>query len=207
MPKSKTLHILAKYETTSHICMSQMLDGCRESFCPHDLRLVNIIQTRQSSNIIEPEQQDLPEVSPNAGVGSNQPVPSIVLSEYMRAIETERRMTRKVADKDIEQLLVALEDGNITEDGLEDESEDKETFFANAREIFQELEDEDAEDHEDPTYSDPPLVQDLPGPSSQIFISLPMQEASDQCCARQRRVYTRPKWFPGVFNPTLYGSS
>ncbi|CAB3231930.1 unnamed protein product [Arctia plantaginis] len=89
-------------------------------------------------------------------------------------------MSRKVADKDIEQLLTALEDGNISEDGLEDESEDEETFFANAREIVQELEDEDAEDHEDPTYSDPPLVQDLPGPSSQIFISLPMQEGHQQ---------------------------
>ncbi|CAB3248380.1 unnamed protein product [Arctia plantaginis] len=89
-------------------------------------------------------------------------------------------MSRKVADKDIEQLLAALEDGNISEDGLEDESEDEETFFANAREIVQELEDEDAEDHEDPTYTDPPLVQDLPGPSSQIFISLPMQEGHQQ---------------------------
>lgn len=90
------------------------------------------------------------------------------------------RMSRKLADKDVEQLLAALEDGNISEDGLEDESEDEETFFANAREIIQELEDEDAEDHEDPTYSDPSLVQDLPGPSSQIIISLPMQEGIQQ---------------------------
>ncbi|CAH2047229.1 unnamed protein product, partial [Iphiclides podalirius] len=87
-------------------------------------------------------------------------------------------MSRKVADREIEQLLATLEDGNISEDGLEDESEDEETFFANAREMIRELEDEDAEHHEDPTYCDPPLVQDLPGPSSQIISSLPMQEAS-----------------------------
>lgn len=62
---------------------------------------------------------------------------------------------------------------------MEDESEDEETFFANAREIIRELEDEDAEDYEDPTFSDPPLVQDLPGPSSQIVISLPMQEGHE----------------------------
>lgn len=85
-------------------------------------------------------------------------------------------MSCKLADKDVEQLLAALEDGNISEDGLEDE----ETFFANAREIIQELEAEDAEDHEDPTYSDPSLVQDLPGPSSQTIISLPMQEGIQQ---------------------------
>lgn len=85
-------------------------------------------------------------------------------------------MSRRVADKDIEQLLAALEDGNISEDGLEDDSEDEETFFENAREMIRELEDEEAEDHEDPTYSDPPLVQDLPGPSSEVIFSLPMQE-------------------------------
>ncbi|GBP88976.1 hypothetical protein EVAR_87748_1 [Eumeta japonica] len=34
----------------------------------------------------------------------------------------------QLADRDIVQLLAALEDGNISEDGLEDESEDKETF-------------------------------------------------------------------------------
>lgn len=88
-------------------------------------------------------------------------------------------MSREVADRDIEQLLAALEDGNISEDGLEDEGEDEETFFANAREIIRELEDEDVEDHEDPTYSDPPLVQDQPGPSSEIIISLPMQEGHE----------------------------
>lgn len=85
-------------------------------------------------------------------------------------------MSRRVADKDIEQLLAALEDGNISEDGLEDDSEDEETFFENAREMIRELEDEEAKDHEDPTYSDPPLVQDLPGPSSEVIFSLPMQE-------------------------------
>lgn len=85
-------------------------------------------------------------------------------------------MSRRVADRDIEQLLAALEDGNISEDGLEDDSEDEETFFENAREMIRELEDEEAEDHEDPTYSDPPLVQDLPGPSSEVIFSLPMQE-------------------------------
>ncbi|CAH2064499.1 unnamed protein product, partial [Iphiclides podalirius] len=88
-------------------------------------------------------------------------------------------MSRKVADREIEQLLATLEDGNISEDGLEDESEDEETFFANAREMIRELEDEDAENHEDPTYCDPPLVQDLPGPSSQIISSLPMQEGHE----------------------------
>lgn len=88
-------------------------------------------------------------------------------------------MFRIVADRDIEQLLMALEDGNISEDGLEDESEDEETFFANAREIIWELEDEDAEDYEDPTFSDPPLAKVLPGPSTQIIISLPMQEGHD----------------------------
>ncbi|GBP51058.1 PiggyBac transposable element-derived protein 1 [Eumeta japonica] len=85
-------------------------------------------------------------------------------------------MSRKLADRDIEQLLAALEDGNVSEDGLEDESEDNETFFAYAREIIQEKEDEDAEDHEDPTYSDPPLVQNFPGSSSEIIFSLSMQE-------------------------------
>ncbi|OWR55368.1 hypothetical protein KGM_206163 [Danaus plexippus plexippus] len=75
-------------------------------------------------------------------------------------------MSRRVADKDIEQLLATLEDGNISEGGLEDDREDEETFFENAREMIRDLEDEEAEDHEDPTYSAPPLVQDLPGPSS-----------------------------------------
>ncbi|GBP08871.1 hypothetical protein EVAR_78267_1 [Eumeta japonica] len=75
----------------------------------------------------------------------------------------------QLADRDIVQLLAALEDGNISEDGLEDESEDKETFYTNAREIIRELEDENAEDHEDPAYSDPPLVQAFLGPSSQII--------------------------------------
>lgn len=87
-------------------------------------------------------------------------------------------MSRNLADRDIEQVLAALEDGNISEDGLEDESEDEETFFANAREIIRELVDEDTEDHEDLAYSDPPLIQDLPGSSSEI-ISLPMQESHE----------------------------
>lgn len=85
-------------------------------------------------------------------------------------------MSRRVADKEIEQLLAALEDGTISEDGLEDDSEDEETFFENARELIRELEDEEAEDQEDPTYSDPLIVQDLPGPSSEVVSSLPMQE-------------------------------
>lgn len=33
------------------------------------------------------------------------------------------RMSRKLADRDIEQLLAALEDENISEDGSEDEGE------------------------------------------------------------------------------------
>ena len=40
-------------------------------------------------------------------------------------------MARKLADRDIIQLLAALEDGNISDDGLEDENEDEEAFFAN----------------------------------------------------------------------------
>ena len=47
--------------------------------------------------------------------------------------------------------------------------------------------DEDAEGHEDPTYSDPPLVQDLPGSSSETIISLHMKEEHERYAEFDKR--------------------
>ncbi|XP_050553076.1 piggyBac transposable element-derived protein 3-like [Spodoptera frugiperda] len=81
---------------------------------------------------------------------------------------------RQVNDDDIEKILRELEDGNVSEDGLEDEDDDEENFYANAQQLVQDLVSDDMEDlvpeSEDPIphdEDDPPLVQDAdPGPSS-----------------------------------------
>nr|XP_026498409.1 uncharacterized protein LOC113402387 [Vanessa tameamea] len=76
-------------QATSHICHKCWMAADRASV---NMTSGPSTSFRQDSpQIVEPQQQDLPDVTPNAGVSSNQPVPSIVLSEYMRAIETERR--------------------------------------------------------------------------------------------------------------------
>lgn len=46
-------------------------------------------------------------------------------------------MARKLADRDIIQLLAALEDGNISDDGLEDENEDEEAFLLMQEKLFE----------------------------------------------------------------------
>lgn len=82
----------------------------------------------------------------------------------------------QVRDDDIERMLKELEDGNVSEDGLEDDDDDhdEENFYANAQELVQDLISDDVEDLllecEDPipyNEDDPRLVQDAaPGPSS-----------------------------------------
>ncbi|XP_063384488.1 piggyBac transposable element-derived protein 3-like [Cydia fagiglandana] len=80
-------------------------------------------------------------------------------------------MAKRLQDRDIEQLLAALEDGNVSEDGLDDENDDEDLFYTDAREILRDLLDEEAFDgsrgtHEERTAdteqddSDPPLVED-----------------------------------------------
>ncbi|CAG9584273.1 unnamed protein product [Danaus chrysippus] len=76
-------------EATSHICHKCWMAADRASVQMTWGPSTSLGQ--DSPQIVEPHEEDLPDVSPNAGVSSNQAVPSIVLSEYMRAIETERR--------------------------------------------------------------------------------------------------------------------
>ncbi|CAK1602994.1 unnamed protein product [Parnassius mnemosyne] len=61
-------------------------------------------------------------------------------------------------DRDIEDLLSALESGDISDDGLEDEDDDKERFYSKVREIIHDLEEENVDTPDDD--NDPPLVQD-----------------------------------------------
>lgn len=46
---------------------------------------------------------------------------------------------RQVNDDDIEKILRELEDGNVSEDGREDEDDDEENFYANAQQLVQDL--------------------------------------------------------------------
>lgn len=85
-------------------------------------------------------------------------------------------MSKQLKDKQIEDLLSALEDGNISDDGLEDENDDDEdeNFYSNAREVLNELIDDNEGDEDDPEITenrtedaDPPLVldqNDVPDP-------------------------------------------
>ncbi|CAH2102653.1 unnamed protein product [Euphydryas editha] len=88
-------------------------------------------------------------------------------------------MSRRLQERDIEELLAALENGDMSDDGLEDENEDEDVFYPNSREILEELtgEDEEAEDEEttsqevDPHQdSDPVLVEDASQEGSLKFV-------------------------------------
>ncbi|CAG5056927.1 unnamed protein product [Parnassius apollo] len=61
-------------------------------------------------------------------------------------------------DRDIEDLLSALESGDISDDGLEDDDDDEKRFYSNVREIIHDLEEENIDTPDD--NNDPPLVQD-----------------------------------------------
>lgn len=91
-------------------------------------------------------------------------------------------MSRNMLDRDIEELLAALEDGNISDDGLEDENEDDENFYSNAREIIQDLVEEESEandtNKEHTPDTDPP-PQDFSGPSNQVVTSLSTLEGQE----------------------------
>ncbi|XP_041981920.1 uncharacterized protein LOC121735234 isoform X1 [Aricia agestis] len=76
-------------QATSHICHTCWVAADRASV--HMTSGPSTSSRQDTLQIVDPQQPDLPNVSPNVGVSSNQPVPSIVLSEYMRAVETERR--------------------------------------------------------------------------------------------------------------------
>ncbi|CAG9575400.1 unnamed protein product [Danaus chrysippus] len=73
-------------------------------------------------------------------------------------------MSRRLQDRDIEELLNALESGNLSDDGMEDENEDEELFYETAREILQDLDRNEEVDNEETATSqdnsDPPLVED-----------------------------------------------
>ncbi|KAL0879251.1 hypothetical protein ABMA27_003031 [Loxostege sticticalis] len=81
-------------------------------------------------------------------------------------------MAKRLRERDIEDLLAALEDGDVSEDGLDDENDDEEEFYNDAREIMEDLlgedfaNDDEASDEPTPEVgqvsegSDPPLIED-----------------------------------------------
>lgn len=52
-------------------------------------------------------------------------------------------MAKRLQERDIEDLLAALEDGNVSEDGSDDENDDEEGFYNDARKIMEDLQEED----------------------------------------------------------------
>lgn len=79
---------LLQIQATSHICHACWVAADRAA-----VRMTTGPSTssqQDTPQVIQPQEQaDIPTVSPNEGVSSNQP--TIVLSEYMRAVETESR--------------------------------------------------------------------------------------------------------------------
>ncbi|CAH2100931.1 unnamed protein product [Euphydryas editha] len=90
--------------------------------------------------------------------------------EFHKNAEQEKYYVSSTTRKRyIEELLAALENEDMSDDGLEDENEDENIFYPNSREILEELtgEDEEAEDEETTSQevdlhqdSNPLLVED-----------------------------------------------